>query len=95
MSPGLWWDKESLLSYQPNVLKSNFINPISVFVAVGKEGKTMEHDTKRLVNILRQGQRKNITVNYEYFINENHASILHNAVYKGLKTINRNSKKNN
>ncbi len=79
VSPSLWWDKESLLSYRPNVLKSNFIDPISVFVVVGKEGKTMEHDTKRPVNILRQGQRKNITVNFEYFTNESYASILHNA----------------
>ncbi len=65
VSPSIWWDKESLLSYRPNVIKSGFSNTISVFIAAGKEGKTMEGDTKKLVSILRQ--RKNITVNFEYF----------------------------
>jgi predicted alpha/beta superfamily hydrolase len=89
VSPSLWWDKESLLTYHPNVLKADFKNPVSIYVAAGKEGKIMEGDTKRLVSILRQGQRNNIKVYYESFANENHASILHNAVYKGLETINK------
>lgn len=95
VSPSLWWDNESLLSYRPNTLKPDFKDSISVFVAVGKEGKIMDDDTKRLVSILRQGQRKNVTVNFEYFTNENHASILHNAVYKGLEFVNKSPEKKN
>jgi predicted alpha/beta superfamily hydrolase len=89
VSPSLWWDKESLLLYQPSVLKQSFINAVSVFIAVGKEGKIMEEDAKKLVSILKSTQRKNITVNFEYFTNENHASIFHHAVYKGLESVNK------
>jgi predicted alpha/beta superfamily hydrolase len=93
VSPSLWWDKESLLLYQPNVLKQSFINAVSVFIAVGKEGKIMEEDAKKLAGILKNAQRKNITVNFEYFTNENHASILHHAVYKGLESVNKSPEK--
>lgn len=53
----------------------------------------MEDDVNKLVSILKKVLRKNITVNFEYFTNENHASILHNAVYKAFETINKNSNK--
>jgi len=87
ISPSLWWDNESLLLYQPKVLNSNFTNPISVFIGVGKEGKIMEADTRNLESILKKGEKKNITVNFAYFTDENHASILHNAVYKAFETM--------
>ena len=90
VSPSLWWDKESLLSLTPNVLKPGFTDSISVFVAGGNEGKTMEEDTKKLVSILKSSG-KNISVSSEYFGNENHASILHNAAYMGLEVLNKNA----
>ena len=33
-------------------------------------------------------KKKNISVNFEYFTDENHASIMHNAVYKGFEIMN-------
>lgn len=87
VSPSLWWDNESLLAYQPVVLQPGFKKQISVFVAVGKEGKIMEGDAMKLVSMLRSRHDKKIQVAFERFTNENHASILHNAVYKGFETI--------
>ncbi|MEJ7680623.1 MAG: alpha/beta hydrolase-fold protein [Segetibacter sp.] len=54
VSPSIWWDNESLLSKQPKVLNPDFTNPVSIFIAAGKEGKIMETDTKRLVSILKE-----------------------------------------
>jgi predicted alpha/beta superfamily hydrolase len=95
VSPSLWWNNQSLLKTYPYVFKSNVTSPISIYIAVGKEEKLMEEDVKKLVSILKKDPRKNIKVNFEYFTDEDHASILHNAVYKGLKKINENLIKNN
>jgi uncharacterized protein len=86
VSPSLWWDNESLLKVPPRFSNKNTEAPISVYVANGKEGSIMEADTKRLVEILNEA--KNIKVTFEYFTDENHASILHNAAYKGLEAVN-------
>ncbi len=94
VSPSLWWNNQSLLKTYPYVFKSNVTSPISIYIAVGKEEKLMEEDVKKLVSILKKNPRKNIKVNFEYFTDEDHASILHNAVYKGLKKINENLIKN-
>ena len=90
VSPSLWWDNESLLKVPPKVLNPRFDNMISVFIAFGKEGKIMETDAKSLVEILKLNPKK-IKITSEYFTDENHASIMHNAVYKGLEAINKNT----
>lgn len=90
VSPSLWWDNQSLLKVPPKFLKPGFDNMISVFIAFGKEGKIMEIDAKNLVNILKRDPKR-IKVDSEYFTDENHASIMHNAVYKGLEVINKSS----
>jgi predicted alpha/beta superfamily hydrolase len=94
VSPSLWWNNQSLLTTYPNGYKSNFTSQISIYIAVGKEEKIMEEDVKKLVSILKKEPRKNLKVNFEYFTDEDHASILHNAVYKGLKKMNENLIKN-
>lgn len=88
VSPSLWWDHESLLLRPPAVLEPGFHTPVSVFIAVGKEGKTMEGDARELVKILKQNQTKNLRVNFEYFDKEDHASILHHAVYNAFEKMN-------
>ncbi len=88
VSPSLWWDNESLLKVPPKFLKAGSDSLISVYIAFGKEGKIMETDAKNLVGILRRDSQK-IKVNFEFFTDENHASIMHNAVYKGLEWMNK------
>ena len=92
VSPSLWWDKESLLLKQPAVLKADFTGTVSIFIAVGKEGKIMEGDSRKLLAILKNTNKKNITVNFEYFPGDDHGSILHNAVYKGFQKMNKDPK---
>ena len=87
VSPSLWWNNESLLQVPPRFLNAQTDSSICVYVANGKEGKIMEMDTKRLVDIL--GKARNIKVTFEFFTDENHASILHNAAYKGLEAVNK------
>ncbi|MDJ1492242.1 alpha/beta hydrolase-fold protein [Cytophagaceae bacterium DM2B3-1] len=82
VSPSLWWDKESLLAIKPIFSAS----PMDIYVAVGKEGPIMEGDAKNLVEVLQKN--KNIKVSFGYFPDLNHATILHQAVYKALEVLN-------
>lgn len=94
VSPSLWWNKESLLSTKPLALSSDFRQQTFVYVAVGKEGKIMEADVKKLVSIITESHSKNIKLDVQYFPGENHASILHNAVYKAFESFNNFGKAN-
>jgi hypothetical protein len=93
VSPSLWWDKESLLKIQPKVVSSGFRAPVSVAVAVGKEGPVMEADSRQLVSLLRKSQKKNLKVSFQYFPAEDHGTILHKAVYWGFEVMHPKPKK--
>jgi predicted alpha/beta superfamily hydrolase len=57
---------------------------------VGKEHPIMRKDAKQLVKKLRKqlGKEK---VEFDYLKNENHATILHMAVYRAFEYQNRNN----
>lgn len=83
VSPSLWWNDESLLATEPKMLKPG-INQ-SVYIAVGKEGKVMEEDAGKLSELLKKKEEKNLQVHFQYFPDENHATILHWAVYRAFE----------
>jgi len=83
ISPSLWWDNESLLKLAPELLKNSSDKKLSVFVGVGKEGKVMENDAKKLAAVLKA--QKNWSTHFEYLPNEDHATILHRAVYRAME----------
>jgi predicted alpha/beta superfamily hydrolase len=83
VSPSLWWDDESLLQEKKyNAL--SFPPNAAVYIAVGKEGRIMENDAKNLSKLLKKGQYSNLTTHFAYFPEENHATILHQALYKAF-----------
>ena len=86
VSPSLWWNAESLLSISP--VSSPGSDPSTrVYIAVGKEGKIMEGDTRKLVSLLKKNN-KNLQVTFHYFPDETHATILHWAVYRAFQSFN-------
>jgi len=80
VSPSLWWDKESLLSVKPTPHPDR---DLFVYIAVGKEGDIMEGDARKLAKRLQKDA--GIAVRLQYFPDEDHATILHEAIYKALK----------
>lgn len=91
VSPSLWWDNGSLLNYKSDVLKS-LTNNTRVYIAVGKEGKglgttnrTMEEEAKLLSQKIGGLNNKNIKLQFDYLPNEDHATILHQAVMNAFK----------
>jgi len=83
VSPSLWWDNESLLSYQP----STFTKKKAIYIAVGKEGKIMERIAKELHNKLNIEGKKNYTLNFKFLEAQSHGDALHLAVYGAFEAI--------
>ena len=84
ISPSLWWDNESMLNNAKELFSSQLDIPITVYIAVGKEGSTMEEEAKKLYELLLNSEKKQLTTTFKYFENENHATILHNSIYNAF-----------
>jgi hypothetical protein len=83
VSPSLWWDKESLLRIQ----KQPITQPTRVFVAVGKEGRIMERDAKKLYRYLKNTSSPMLSPRFEFLKNKNHATIFHQAVFDAFEQL--------
>ena len=83
VSPSLWWDDESLLKQIP----ANFEGNKSIYIGVGKEGKVMENDAKKLYKKLYSLKMKNAKIYFEFFEKQTHADALHLAVYSAFEKI--------
>jgi uncharacterized protein len=86
LSPSLWWDNESLFKLKPKVLQNDFLQSTQIFIAVGKEGKQMEGDAKKLFMLFKSANKKSLKVNFKFLANKNHASIAHQAIYEAFES---------
>ncbi|MBK6732052.1 MAG: alpha/beta hydrolase [Bacteroidetes bacterium] len=85
VSPSLWWDNESMLENANALLENQSENKLYVYIAVGTgEEKIMIRDASGLKKALEKSGNKNLTIEYNLMANENHATILHNAIYDAL-----------
>lgn len=82
ISPSLWWDRESLLQQDLGSLAKEKLN---VHISVGDEEKIMKRDARTLVKKLKAIENSRISVEYNYLGKEDHASIMHLALYDGFK----------
>ncbi len=94
VSPSLWWNNGSLLNQHSNILAENFTQQTTIYIGVGKEGLTptdiprvMEVDANLLAEKLNGSKSKSIKVLFDYLPNENHATILHQAVSNSFKLL--------
>lgn len=85
ISPSLWWDNESLLEIDSPDLSGENRASIPVFVGVGKEGEIMEGDARALVKKLQTFSRTGESTHFQYFPDEDHATIFHIALYRAFQ----------
>ncbi|MDQ0639315.1 putative alpha/beta superfamily hydrolase [Pedobacter sp. W3I1] len=92
ISPSLWWDNGSLLTQDAEIKESTFNQPTNVYIAVGKEGLTpteiprvMEVDANVLAEKIKGFKNKNVKVFFDFLPQENHATIMHQAVSNSFK----------
>ena len=94
VSPSLWWNNGSLLNETSPVLSDSFTQQTAVYIGVGKEGLTpteqprvMEVDANLLAEKLKDGKSKNVRVYFDYLPQEDHATIMHQAVFNALRAL--------
>ncbi len=95
VSPSLWWNNGSLLEYPTEILQNFISREIKVYIGVGKEGLTptdiprvMEVDANLLSEKIKNIKNKNLTVYFDYLPQEDHATILHQAIFNALRLLN-------
>lgn len=94
VSPSLWWNNGSLLNVNTDIFEKNIYRPTAVYIAVGKEGLTptliprvMEVDANLLVEKVKGIKSKNVNVFFDYLPQENHGTILHQAVSNSFRLL--------
>jgi predicted alpha/beta superfamily hydrolase len=94
VSPSLWWDNGSLLDQPAEILKNTFTQPTAIYLAVGKEGLTptaiprvMAVDVNVLADKIKASKSKTVQVIFDYLPQENHATIMHQAVLNAFKQL--------
>jgi predicted alpha/beta superfamily hydrolase len=88
VSPSLWWNAESLLKGNPVILDASYSSKTELFVAVGNEGKIMEHDAKKLYKQLKKSKATNLSIEFKFLGNKNHATKMHQAILNGFEAFN-------
>jgi len=93
VSPSTWWDRGSLLGRYEQELHLPEDYPLSVYIAVGREGEEMETGARRLQEHLKKAAYSPSAIRFGYFPDEDHATILHQAAYKGLLELNKEKRR--
>jgi predicted alpha/beta superfamily hydrolase len=95
VSPSIWWDNGSILHLSSPILHDDFTQATKVYIGVGKEGLTpgdtprvMEVDANLLAEKIKSGKSNNVTVFFDYLPQEDHATIMHTAVFNALRYLN-------
>lgn len=94
VSPSLWWDNGSILSLKSEIYTASFNRQTDIYIGVGKEGITpaptprvMEVDANLLADKLAAGKNKFLTVKFDYLPEENHGTIMHQAVLNAFRML--------
>lgn len=92
ISPSLWWDNGSLLNQESKISERSFNQQTKVYIAVGKEGLTpteiprvMEVDANLLAEKIKGFKNSNVKVYFDFLPQENHGTIMHQAVSNAFK----------
>ena len=95
VSPSLWWDNGSLLNLKSDAVIKAITTKTDIYIGVGKEGVTptkiprvMEVDANVLADKIKVTENKNVNVIFDYLPQEDHATIMHQAVFNALRLLN-------
>lgn len=84
ISPSLWWNQQSMIPELGTYFKTHPELSKTVYVSLGKEHPVMQEVADKLVEAIRGGNNKNIRLIYKPMPEEDHATILHRAVYQAF-----------
>ncbi|MEN9638607.1 MAG: hypothetical protein RLZZ262_475 [Bacteroidota bacterium] len=93
ISPSLWWDNESLIKRYKALPKTNAELNASMQIAVGREGRIMVGDARKLDRLIKQRRKRRYHSKMLYFRACDHGDVGHLAVYAMLKELNLRSQR--
>jgi hypothetical protein len=85
VSPSLWWDEQRMIDAREDYLKKLKGSKMRVYLCLGKEHPVMHEVADKLNASLK---KTGIVTWYEPILTEDHATILHLAVYQAFKALN-------
>lgn len=85
VSPSLWWDKQKLIKTASDYFLAHQELNKRVFVSLGTEHPVMHKVADELVESIQNSGNDKLTVYYQPILEEDHATILHLAVYQAFK----------
>ena len=88
VSPSLWWGNQVLINEADSILKANTDLEKKVFLSLGTEHEVMHQVADMLAAAIRESGNDKLTLFYEPFLEEDHATILHRAAYRGFELLN-------
>jgi len=93
VSPSLWWNDQKLVKSADDYFKNHQDLNKKVFVSLGKEHPVMHEVADELVGAIQKSGNEKITLFYEPILTEDHATILHKAVYLAFEKFNPKTEK--
>ncbi len=93
VSPSLWWDGEKLVGKAHDFFELNNTLKKRIFISLGKEHPIMHKVADKLVDAIKVSKNENIELYYEPILEEDHATILHKAVYLAFEKLYKKDKK--
>ena len=95
------WDDASLLKQSIENLKGS-LQKTGIYIGVGKEGlaptdvpHVMEVEANLLTEKIKNTKNKNVSVYYDYLPQEDHATIMHQAVFNAFRILYPSTSENN
>lgn len=88
VSPSLWWNNKRLVKTADKYFKEHQELNKKIFVSLGKEHPIMHEVADKLVDAIKTSENEKITLFYEPILTEDHATILHKAVYMAFEKFN-------
>lgn len=96
VSPSLWWDNGSVFNLGSEIYTPSYNRPTDIYIGVGKEGLTptetprvMEVDANLLADKLSAGKNRYLNIRFDYLPEENHGTIMHQAVLNAFRLFNK------
>jgi len=87
VSPSLWWNDQALVKRAGAFLQKHPNLKKKVYLALGSEGSEMKDGMDKLLAVLNGNEAKQMTVHFEPFLKESHATIMHRATYRGFEVL--------
>lgn len=84
VSPSLWWNDQKLFHAATNLLHEQSFAGRNIYFAVGNEHPAIVTPTRNLEQTIGQQNWPDLRSRFEFLGDENHATILHQAAYRGF-----------